>query len=247
MLHTWGQTLIDHYHLHCVVAAGGISLEDGEWVARKRGWLFSVKALSEVFRARYLKGLRELFDRGGLGFHGKTAGLARPENFDKFLARAAGRKWVVYSKRPFAGPETVLKYLSRYTHRLGITHHRLKAHAPEKRTVTFEYRDYADNSRSKTMTLRYEEFVRRLALHILPPRFVRIRHYGFLANRGRVERIAHLKDQLGEPELPASAPDEPRGGGRNTALCPHCGLPTLKLVAIYHGPVPLGRAPPTQP
>ena len=194
----------------------------------------------------YLKGLRQRFERNELDFHGKIAGLARPENFDKFLAQAARPKWVVYSKRPFAGPETVLKYLSRYTHRIGITHRRLKAHDPDKRTVTFDYRDYADNSRRKTLTLAYDEFVRRLALHILPPRFVRIRHYGFLANRGRAERVAQLKDRLGEPDLPepANTPDD--ATPHDPLRCPRCGQRALRLIGIQRHAV-RNKAPPDKP
>jgi len=194
------------------------------------------------------QGLRQRFERNELDFHGKIAGLARPENFDKFLAQAARPKWVVYSKRPFAGPETVLKYLSRYTPRIGITNRRLKAHDPDKRTVTFDYRDYADNSRSKTLTLGQNEFVRRLSLHILPPRFVRIRHYGFLANRGRAERVAQLKDRLGEPDLP-----EPRdhfGNGADAShdplRCPRCGQRALRLIGIQRHAV-RNKAPPDKP
>jgi len=192
------------------------------------------------------QGLRQRFERNELDFHGKIAGLARPENFDKFLAQAARPKWVVYSKRPFAGPETVLKYLSRYTHRIGITNRRLKAHDPDKRTVTFDYRDYADNSRRKTLTLAYDEFVRRLALHILPPRFVRIRHYGFLANRGRAERVAQLKDRLGEPDLPepANTPDD--ATPHDPLRCPRCGQRALRLIGIQRHAV-RNKAPPDKP
>lgn len=240
VLHTWGQTLIDHYHLHCIVPAGGISLDHGRWVEPRTSWLFSVRALSEVFRARYLKGLRQLFEAGKLAFHGKIRDLARSQSFEKFLAQAARPKWVVYSKRPFAGPQAVLKYLSRYTHRVGITNRRLLAHEPQAQTVTFKYRDYAEGSRQKSLTLRHQEFVRRLALHILPRGFVRIRHFGFLSNRNRSVRIAQLQEELKTPKT--SSPTRPRATG--PIRCPRCGGVALKLLGILLPPVGQGRSPP---
>jgi hypothetical protein len=245
VLHTWGQTLIDHYHLHCIVSGGGVSLEDPtQWVDRKAGYLFSIRSLSSVFRARFLKGLRKLHETGNLGFHGQIQGLARRENFEALLIAAARKDWVVYSKRPFAGPEVVLKYLSRYTHRVGISERRLQAVDPEKQTVTFDYKDYGDGARRKTMTLGYEEFVRRLALHILPPRFVKIRHYGYLANRGRAQRVAGLRALLGSPQRPAPPEESPEGNAPPPMpVCPHCQKPALVLVAIERGKSK-NRAPP---
>jgi len=233
VLHTWSQTLLDHYHLHCIVTGGGLRLKAPGWQGTSPHWLFPVRALSKVFRGKFRDGLRQLYTDGKLEFHGQLQSLAQAGQFETLLQQACGKSWVVYAKRPFAGPAAVLAYLSRYTHRVGITNRRLLALDAAAQTVTFAYKDYADDSRKKTMTLALSEFIRRFRLHILPERFVKIRHYGLLANRNRHARIAEaraaLPSQSREITLAAKAP-----AAAATALpvCPYCRQPGLILLRI---------------
>ncbi|MDQ3566401.1 MAG: transposase, partial [Pseudomonadota bacterium] len=233
VLHTWSQTLLDHYHLHCIVTGGGLSLQDQKWKSTSEDYLFAVRALSKMFRAKFRDGLKKLYDQGELGFHGALAGLSDQEAFETLLGCVCAKPWVVYSKKPFADPQAVLAYLSRYTHRVAIGNGRLLALDQSAGTVTFSYKDYADAGRRKQMQLSLVEFLRRFCLHILPERFVKIRHYGLLGNRDRAAKIALARAQLapaveGEPSLrvpptQASAHPEP-------PLCPHCGSANLILV-----------------
>jgi len=229
VLHTWSQTLLDHYHLHCIVTGGGISADGSKWVSSSGRYLFAVRALSEVFRGKFCSGLEKLHGEGQLQFHGKLAAMARTAAFQALLRQAVSQKWVVYSKRPFAGPRQVLAYLSRYTHRVALSPRRLLALDPESRTVTFSWKDYADGSKRKTMLLEVKEFVRRFCLHLLPERFVKIRHFGFLGNRQRKLRVAQARALLNRPAPPAAAaalaPESDR-------VCPHCGSNRLLLVEI---------------
>jgi hypothetical protein len=229
VLHTWSQTLRDHYHLHCIVSGGGPALEGGRWVPSRPDYLFHVGALSTVFRAKFCEGLQGLYAGGRLQFHGQLAPLGVEREFQQLMRAAARQGWVVYSKQPFAGPEQVLAYLSRYTHRVGITNRRLLQLDRSAGTVTFDYKDYADGARHKAMQLGLEEFLRRLRLHFLPPRFVKIRHYGLLANRGRQQRLARARALLspGQPTAPAPAPTP-----RTLPVCPHCGWAALFLVQV---------------
>lgn len=241
VLHTWSQTLLDHYHLHCIVTGGGLGMGAKNWRAVSARWLFPVRALSIVYRAKFRAGLQTLFERGELRFHGQLDSLAPPAKFGRLVRKVCRLKWVVYAKRPFAGPEAVLAYLSRYTHRVGITNKRILALDEESRTVSFAYKDYADESRRKVMTLASGEFVRRFCLHILPPRFVKIRHYGILSNRNRSSRVAEARAALGpepkatvehtEIESSAVAP-----ATADTLLCPYCGKPGLVLVRVIRPP-----------
>jgi Putative transposase/Transposase zinc-binding domain len=239
VLHTWSQNLLDHYHLHCVVTGGGLSLDEKSWVSADPKWLFSVRALSEVFQAKFRDGLKELFDEGQLVFPSSEPPLSAIA-FAAWLSKLCHRKWVVYSKRPFAGPKAVLAYLCRYTHRVAITNSRLEELDLQNGTVTFRYKDYAHDSQIRSMTLPWEEFVRRFCLHILPPRFVKIRGYGLLSNRERSTRIAQVRVLLAQrPALIDSAPAEvltikpvePR-----PLVCPHCGHSTLVLVRVIERP-----------
>jgi len=242
VLHTWGQTLIDHHHVHCIVSGGGLSADGSQWRGVRSDYIFPIRALSKVFRAKYRDGLQRLFDEGRLEFHGQLAGLAEVSAFQRLKREALRQKWVVYVKRPFAGPEQVLRYLSRYTHRIAIGNGRVLALDAAARTVTFGYKDYNAGSQRKVMTLGLDEFLRRFCLHILPERFVKIRHYGLLSNRGRHERIAQARALL-----PASAPlvvatakpaaDSPPEKDKSVEkICPHCGSARLSLVDIYHKP-----------
>ena len=234
VLHTWSQTLLDHYHLHCIVSGGGPSVDGTRWAGSRPDYLFNVAALSVVFRAKFCAGLQELYAAGRLEFHGQLVPLAARAAFQALVREAARPGWVVYSKRPFAGPQQVLAYLSRYTHRVGLSNRRLLQLDTTAATITFDYKDYADQARHKSMCLGLEEFVRRLRLHFLPPRFVKIRHYGLLANRGRQRRLERARALLAaEPlESTAALPEPDAPGPRPWPVCPHCGWAALLLVRI---------------
>lgn len=249
VLHTWSQTLLDHYHLHCVVTGGGLADGDTHWAAAPAHYLFPVKALSAVFRGKFCAGLQRLYAGGQLEFHGQLAPWAAQPKFQALLREATRRPWVVYAKRPFAGPEQVLAYLSRYTHRVAISPRRLLHLDARTQTVTFAWRDYADGARAKTMTLGVGEFVRRFCLHLLPKGFVKIRHFGFLSHRQRQTRLAQARTLL-PPAPPAASPQGEPGpsspSGAETSpglICPYCGSRRLWLVEI----VPASFVPPAAP
>lgn len=243
VLHTWSQTLGDHYHLHGIVTGGGVARDQSRWVATATHYLFPVRALSRLFRGKYLAGLRELYAAGKLEFHGDLQATATPGQFTALLRAAAQPEWVVYAKRPFAGPAQVLAYLARYTHRVALSPRRLLA--TDGASVTFAYKDYADGSRPKTMTLGTAEFVRRFALHVLPERFVKIRHYGLLGNRRKHTRLARARQLLGAAPLPE--PTEPKplpellqapATASAPGCCPFCLRPGLvKVRAVPPRPV----------
>jgi len=184
VLHTWGQTLQHHPHLHCVVPGGGLSPDHSKWIACRKGFFLPVKVLSRLFRRKFVAGLRQMFKAGKLRCAGP---LAQKSQFEKLLDDLSRIEWVVYAKPPFGSPEQVLKYLARYTHRVAISNHRLMELKDGR--VSFSYKDYAAGNVTKTMALDAVEFARRFLLHVLPVGFVRIRHYGFLANRCRRERV----------------------------------------------------------
>jgi hypothetical protein len=241
VLHTWGQNLGDHYHLHCVVTGGGLSLEGRSWVALKPTWLFPVQALSQVFRAKFRDGLRQLFAQGQLRFPSSQPSLGQPVGFTQWLAQLCARNWVVYTKLPFAGPQAVLAYLCRYTHRVAITNSRLESLNLQDGTVSFRYKDYAQHGQSRTMTLSLEEFLRRFCLHILPPGFVKLRHYGLLANRDRPSRIAQARALLALVAPPGQPPPQEallnlKHLEARPLVCPHCGQPALVLIRIIERP-----------
>jgi hypothetical protein len=244
VLHTWGQNLSDHYHLHCVVTGGGLALDGKSWVSSPCNWLFAVRALSVVFRAKFRDGLQQIFDDGQLQFPKSEPRLSNPVGFGRWLRRLCRHKWVVYTKRPFAGPQAVLAYLCRYTHRVAITNSRLEALDYQNGTVTFRYKDYAHQSQIRSMTLPLAEFLRRFCLHILPPRFVKIRHYGLLSNRDRSARIIQARALLARvPSSPKEA-KEPvlivKHVEAPPLVCPHCGQRALVLIRIINRP----KAPP---
>lgn len=242
VLHTWGQTLIDHYHLHCVVTGGGWDRDRERWVGASGRYLFSVKALALVFQGKYLAGLQRLYARGKLEFHGQLAPLRDVATFQELVRSVSAKRWVVYAKRPFAGPDQVLRYVGRYTHRVAISPLRLLALDAQAGTVDFAYRDNREAGRAKTMRLEVGEFLRRFGLHILPERFAKIRHYGVLANRGRQQRMARIGAVLVPPGTVAPVvaaepePDAGKGGGQEgDAHCPRCGG-VLVLVAVRPRP-----------
>lgn len=187
VLHTWGQNLLHHPHLHCIVSGGELSQDGARWVAAPPYFL-PVRVLSRVFRNTYCQLLKAAYERRALEFHGAQAALAEPHAFRRWLATAAGREWVVYAKRPFREPVYVLKYLARYTHRVAISNRRLLTYQAGR--VTFQYKDYTQAGRTRPMTLCGSEFIRRFLLHVLPKGFMRIRQYGYLANRHRQQKLA---------------------------------------------------------
>ena len=245
VLHTWGQNLSQHLHVHCVVSGGALASE-GRWIPAKRGFLFPVRALSVVFRGKYLEALEGAFEAGQLDFAGETTALAEPSAFPAFLAKLRAKDWVVYAKPPFGGPEQVLAYLGRYTHRIAIGNERLLG--CENGEVRFRYRDYAHGNKTKVMRLPAEEFIRRFLLHVLPKGFMRIRHYGLLANRHRTEHLAACRAAL---DAPTPAPAEPetveaflsRVLGADVNRCPHCGEGRLRPIRALP-PLPRATGPP---
>ncbi len=219
VLHTWGQTLMHHPHVHCVVPAGGFAPGRTRWVRPKSaGFFLPVHVLSNVFRGKFTDGLTHLFQRKKLAFHGSLKPLQDPRSFRRFLRTLYQNDWVVYSKKPFGGPGHVLHYLARYTHRVAISNHRLIGMEDGK--VTFRWRDYAHGRKRRKMTLAAEEFIRRFLLHVLPKGFVRIRHYGWMANRVRRERAALCRALLAAGPATAAAEE---AKGSSSRRCPLCG------------------------
>jgi hypothetical protein len=242
VLHTWGSALTHHPHVHGIVPDGGLSPDGQRWVACKPGFFLPVRVLSRLFRRRFLEELQKNYRAGQLQFFGEYADLANPKSFAGWLAPLRQCEWVVYAKRPFAGPQAVLAYLSRYTHRVAISNSRLVA--MDERGVTFRWKDYRDkgSTRHKTMTLSAEEFMRRFLLHVLPGGFYRIRHFGLLANASRRENLAKARALLGDEEplikLPptdAQAPMEPAQPERATFVCLHCGAAMLIVETFLRG------------
>jgi hypothetical protein len=203
ILHTWGQNLMDHPHVHCVVTGGGLSLEGNRWVSCRKRFFIPVRVMSALFRGKFLDLLKRTFEAGDLIFPGGIGHLGAPHVFESFRRQFYNKKWVVYCKPPFDGAKGVLQYLGRYTHRIAISNNRILT--AEDGSVSFRWRDYSDDNKQKTMTLKVDEFIRRYLLHVLPNRYVRIRHFGLLANRSRKDNITLCRELLGtckttEPE-----------------------------------------------
>ena len=208
VLHTWGQNLQHHPHIHCVIPSGGLSPDHQRWVHPRYPFFLPVKVLSRVFRGKFVAGLKRAFREGQLAFPGSLKGLGEQKAFHAFLRPLFRQDWVVYAKRPFGGPEHVLHYLARYTHRVAISNHRIVNFADGK--VTFRWKDYAHKGKKRLMTVTAEEFLRRFLLHTLPRRFVRIRFCGFLANRRRRELLPLCRQLLEPcPLAPSTAPKTP--------------------------------------
>jgi hypothetical protein len=263
VLHTWGQNLHHHPHLHCVVTGGGLACDaqgqveaSPRWVSCRSGFFLPVRVLSRVFRGKFRAGLRGLFAAGTLAFPDRLAALAEPKKFAAWQACLGKKEWVVHAKPPFGGPERVLRYLARYTHRVAISNHRLLRF--EDGRVTFRYRDYADPSaprRGKTMTLSAEEFLRRFVEHVLPKGFVKIRHYGLLAQRHRKERLALCRSLLGAATATVLATIAPAPADTETTpiapaapiSCPRCGGTRLTRSDLFLPPGPSAGPPRTPP
>ncbi|EAV40140.1 Putative transposase Y4QJ [Stappia aggregata IAM 12614] len=241
VLHSWGQTLTYHPHLHCIVPGGGPSPDGSRWISCRPGFFLAVRVLSRLFRRLFLEALRVAFEAGGLQFFGSIADLAGPAAFARLLAAARRRDWVVYAKPPFGGPEQVLAYLGRYTHRVAIANSRLVSLADGK--VTFRWRDYRHGRKTKLMTLKADEFIRRFLLHTLPDGFHRIRHYGFLANGRRVARLASCRQLLAVRAPETAFRAEPVTDLPSlTHPCPCCGSPMITLAVWHHGQAPPPRS-----
>jgi hypothetical protein len=241
VLHTWGQALHHHPHLHCIVPGGGISPDQTRWVACPAGFLLPVRVLSRCFREQFLRQLRAAFATGQLRFSGTLAGLTDPTAFADQVAALSRIDWVVYAKPPFAGPEQVLGYLGRYTHRVAIANSRLVELANGK--VSFTWKDYRQNGKTKVMTLAAGEFIRRFLQHTVPDGFHRIRHIGFLANRHRTAKLALCRRLLAAPppdDLPPSRwQDRVRDlTGQAVDVCPDCGGPMLPCGTLQPRPPP---------
>jgi Putative transposase len=241
VLHTWNQKLGLHPHVHCVIPAGGLSLDHTHWVKSRDRFFLPIHVLRRVFRGKFVAALRQAFGDHQLVFHGNLTLLAQPRTFAAWLRPLFRKNWVVYSKPPFGGPEYVLQYLGRYTHRVAISNHRLVSFAEE--TVTFRWRDSAHNNEQKLMTLSLDEFLRRFLLHLLPKGFVRIRNFGFLANRRRATLLPLCFHLLG------SAPQAEQDIACSKAssdlwLCPKCGGPMMVIERLTAAEIQL-RSPPT--
>jgi hypothetical protein len=235
ILHSWGQTLNFHPHLHCVVPGGGISLDGSGWVGCRPGFFLPVKVLACRFRKLFLRYLEQSYTEGKLQFYGELQHLSDPSNFAKYLAPLKDSKWVVYAKAPFGGPDRVLGYLGRYTHRVAISNNRLQELKAGQ--VSFAYKDYKHEQRHKVMTLSADEFLRRFLLHVLPDCFQRIRHYGLLGNRHRAENLARCRKLLAMPEPIPPPPCDYRERwqqltGHNPSQCPQCRSGTMVRIAI---------------
>ncbi len=218
ILHTWGQNLLLHPHIHCLVPAGGFSPDYERWVHPKYAFFLPVDVLSTVFRAKFVEGLRMAYEQGQLVFPGSIAELENPKRLAAFVDALFQKDWVVYAKPAFGEPAQVLRYLGRYTHRVAISNHRLLAFDGEN--VTFRWKDYAHGSKQRKMTLSANEFLRRLTLHILPRGFVRIRQFGYLTNALRSARLALARQLLAAAPKPAEQP-APEAATANWR-CPHC-------------------------
>lgn len=253
VLHTWGSALTHHPHIHCIVPGGGLSLEGDRWIACRSGFFLPVRVLSRLFRRLLLEKITAAHEAGRLQFFGQHQHLTEARDFDRYLAPLRNIDWVVYAKRPFAGPEAVLAYLSRYTHRVALSNRRLIA--CDERGVTFTWKDYRAKQRHqrKTMTLATAEFMRRFLLHVLPRGFHRIRHYGLFANHLRVQNVQRLRhlirnesigdtrvnDTVDAPETQIEVADN--NPAASTYLCKSCGAPMI-IIETFAKQRP--RAPP---
>ena len=249
VLHTWGQNLLFHPHLHCVVPGGGISADDKRWIACRPGFFLPVRVLSRMFRRLFLEHLQAAFDADKLQFFSSLQPLRDPKAFAAYLAPLRQTEWVVYAKPPFGGPEQVLNYLGRYTHRVAISNNRLLD--TDNGKVCFRWKDYRDHSQQKMMTLEADEFIRRFLLHVLPDRFQRIRHYGFLGHRYRQAKLALCRQLLGVALTstdPVPRPDKldyrklyEQLTGKSLRECPVCYRGQMVTIAVLSAS---DRAPP---
>jgi hypothetical protein len=248
VLHTWASAMTHHPHVHMIVPGGGISLAGDSWISCRPGFFLPVRVLSRLFRRLFLEKLEAAHETRQLRFFGKHARLVDRDKFTAYLAPLHKIEWVVYAKRPFAGPEAVLAYLSRYTHRVAISNSRLIRF--DDQGVTFKWKDYRAKARDrqKVMTLASDEFIRRFLIHVLPSGFHRIRHYGLFANGGRAENLAQAR-QLLNVEVPHDEPDTETQDPAETLSqpCPSCGGPMIVIETFEPGHAPSDHAPRAPP
>jgi hypothetical protein len=248
VLHSWGQNLLHHPHLHCVVPGGGLSPDGNRWISCRPGFFLPVRVLSRLFRRLFIEALEKAFGAGELQFFATLAPLRERDAFQQQLAPVRQVEWVVYAKRPFAGPEQVLDYVGRYTHRVAISNHRILD--VEDGKVRFHWKDYRSGDQQKTMTLSADEFIRRFLIHVLPGGFQRIRYYGLLGNRHRDAKIARCRELLGmsKPEpVDGKAGDDYRDRyekltGASLCECPACHLGRMVPFRVL---LPIATAPPS--
>jgi predicted RNA-binding Zn-ribbon protein involved in translation (DUF1610 family) len=242
VLHTWNQKLEHHPHVHCVVPAGGLSPDHTRWIKPRYPFFLPVKVLSRVFRGKFVAALRRACSQGQLGFHGQLQFLGHPKAFSSWIRQLFRDDWVVYCKRPFGGPEHALRYLGGYTHRVAISNRRLVSLADGQ--VTFRWRDSAHKNKKRLMSLAVDEFLRRFLLHTLPRGFVRIRHFGFLANRKRADLLPLCFRLLGSAMEAVSANHEPSDERKPSVWnCPHCGG-VMVVIDRFSAAAALARSPP---
>jgi hypothetical protein len=248
VLHSWGQNLMHHPHVHAIVTGGGLSADGTRWIhgkqsKRRKPFFAPGKVLSRVFRGKFIGMLKRAFASGQLGFFGRLKSLGDQAAFEQLLSKAVRHDWIVYAKRPFSSPARVLKYLARYTHRVAISNRRLVELRNGR--VSFRYKDYSDDQQSKVLPLSSCEFMRRFLMHTLPSGFVRIRYYGFLANRYRNERLEKCRDLLGVMSVPASTLKETQTTAENSdrvpspKTCPACGRQSLVIIDVLSPARPL--------
>ena len=241
VLHTWGQNLEHHPHVHCVVPGGGLALDGSRWISCRPDFLLPVRVLGRLFRGKFLAWLKALFVRGELRLNGSIDALNDPMKLKSYLEPLYRKEWIVYAKPPFGGPHRVLKYLARYTHRVAISNGRLVS--MDEDAVTFRWKDYAHGSRRGVMTLQAVEFLRRFLLHTLPKRFVRIRTYGFLANRVRAERLARCRALLGAEHQAVQVEHSDEAKGSPPLACPKCGEGAMLCIDSFEVGAPVPNLP----
>lgn len=239
ILHTWGQTLQPHPHLHCVVPGGGPSADHTRWIGSGPRFFLPVKVLSRVFRRKFTDGLRQAFHNHKLAFFGECTPLAKEANFAAFLETISRKQWVVYAKPPFGGPDHVLQYLARYTHRVAISNHRLVA--VDNNNVTFRWKDYAHQGKNRTMTLSHQEFLRRFLLHVLPKGFPRIRYFGWMANRRRRPSLLLCRSLIAQQSPPQTAAPATHSAVAAEWQCPHCLGSRRETERLTHAQILLER------
>jgi hypothetical protein len=241
VLHTWGSAMTHHPHLHCIVPGGGLSPGGDRWIPCKRGFFLPVRVLSRLFRRLFLEHLIAAYER--LEFYDKLKPLTENDIFTQYLAPLRQTEWVVYAKRPFSGPEAVLSYLSRYTHRIAISNSRLVA--CDDRGVTFKWKDYRNKERArhKTMTLAVDEFIRRFLIHVLPRGFHRIRHFGLFANHVRSDNLQRLREMLAVVDQSEDGTGALDNTPSSNFVCRHCGASMVIVMTIPR--LPMSRGPPS--
>ena len=234
VLHTWNQKLMDHFHLHCIIPAGALSYDRKKWINASRNYLFKVESLAKEFQKRYLNKLEKAYRKNTLSFHGKAERYKDEKQFMGLLSVVWDTQWITYAKQPFGGPEQVLEYLGRYTHRVAITNNRISA--IENGSVRFSYRDRSDDNKEKELTISADEFIRRFLLHVLPSGFTKIRYYGFLAHANKKSCIGLIRTLIGVPSADAHKLVESvqqmmlRLTGVDICCCPQCGEGTMVYV-----------------